>query len=108
MTAETRHTSMNATQRQQTNSPSAQEIAICAYAIWEKEGRPRGRDVDHWLQAKTQLEVDRRQDSLPSVKGAIAAALAEHKARRSPVLRKGTASTADRPRSRKQAQLLAE
>lgn len=96
---------MNATQRQQTNSPSAQEIANCAYAMWEKEGRPHGRDLEHWLRAKAQLEGDRQQDSLPSVKGAIAAALAEHKARRSPVFRKGTASTADRPRSRKQTQL---
>lgn len=96
---------MNATLRQHTNSPSAQEIAVCAYAIWEKEGRPHGRDVDHWLQAKAQLEADGKQDSLPSVKGAIAAALAEHKARRSPALRKGTARTGARPQAREQAAL---
>lgn len=96
---------MNATQRQQTNSPSAQEIAICAYAIWEKEGRPCGRDVEHWLQAKAQLEVDRQQDSLRSVKGAIAAALAEHKARRSPVFRKDAARITGRSQLRMQAQM---
>lgn len=31
------------------------EIAIRAYLIWEKEGRPAGRDFDHWLQAEAQL-----------------------------------------------------
>lgn len=25
-----------------------------AYYIWEKEGRPEGRDLDHWLVAKTE------------------------------------------------------
>ena len=26
-----------------------------AYAIWEREGRPGGRDRDHWLQAAWEL-----------------------------------------------------
>ncbi|MBI5684664.1 MAG: DUF2934 domain-containing protein [Verrucomicrobia bacterium] len=84
---------MNATPRQQTNSPTAQEIAVCAYAIWEKEGRPNGRAVEHWLQAQAQLEVDRQEDSLRSVNEAITAALAEHKARHLPVFRKSGAKT---------------
>ncbi len=31
---------------------------ICkrAYAIWEAEGRPHGRDAEHWLQATTERE----------------------------------------------------
>lgn len=26
-----------------------------AYRIWESEGRPHGRDLDHWLQAEREL-----------------------------------------------------
>jgi hypothetical protein len=26
-----------------------------AYAIWEREGRPHGRALDHWLQAEAEL-----------------------------------------------------
>jgi hypothetical protein len=35
--------------------PSAEEIAACAYLIWEQEGRPEGRAVEHWIQAEEQL-----------------------------------------------------
>ncbi len=28
------------------------EIAMEAYYIWEKEGRPHGRELDHWLSAE--------------------------------------------------------
>jgi hypothetical protein len=37
--------------------PAAREQAIRerAYAIWEEEGRPQGRDVDHWLRAETEI-----------------------------------------------------
>jgi hypothetical protein len=27
-------------------------VAAVAYAIWEKEGRPHGRDVAHWAMAE--------------------------------------------------------
>lgn len=49
--------------------PTAREQAIRerAYAIWEQEGRPQGRDLDHWLQAETEIDSSdasdaRRQD----------------------------------------------
>lgn len=35
--------------------PTDESIASLAYLFWEKEGRPAGRDVDHWLQAEVQL-----------------------------------------------------
>lgn len=35
--------------------PSYQQIAMRSYLIWEEEGRPHGQDVDHWLQAETEL-----------------------------------------------------
>ena len=31
------------------------EIAVCAYFIWEQESKPVGRAPDHWLQAELQL-----------------------------------------------------
>ena len=31
------------------------EIAACVYFIWEQEGKPVGRALDHWLQAELQL-----------------------------------------------------
>ena len=34
---------------------SHDEIEICAYCIWVQEGKPEGRDLDHWLQAEMQL-----------------------------------------------------
>ena len=30
-------------------------VAVRAYEIWEKQGRPHGRDREHWLQAVTEL-----------------------------------------------------
>jgi len=30
-----------------------------AYAIWEKEGRPDGKSVDHWLQAEREIGNER-------------------------------------------------
>jgi len=41
-------------------APSREEIAICAYNIWEKEGRPEGRDRMHWFQAEDQLKASGR------------------------------------------------
>ena len=37
------------------SEPTHHEIAVCAYCIWEQEGRPEGRTLDHWLQAQLQL-----------------------------------------------------
>ena len=31
--------------------PDEEEIAVLAYAIWESEGRPEGRDKEHWRMA---------------------------------------------------------
>ena len=37
------------------SEPTDDEIAVCAYFIWEQEGKPLGRALDHWLQAELQL-----------------------------------------------------
>jgi hypothetical protein len=31
------------------------EISRRAREIWEREGRPEGRDMEHWLQAEAEL-----------------------------------------------------
>jgi hypothetical protein len=39
-------------------------IAVCAYFIWEQEGKPVGRALDNWLQAELQLTASLWHDSL--------------------------------------------
>lgn len=38
-----------------------EQVAVRAYYLWERSGRAHGRDLDHWLQAETQL---RRENGL--------------------------------------------
>lgn len=35
--------------------PLRQEVERRAYELWETEGRPEGRDLEHWLAAERQL-----------------------------------------------------
>lgn len=39
------------------------DVAACAYMIWEKEGKPHGRDAEHWFQAETLLRVMRATEA---------------------------------------------
>jgi len=34
---------------------SPDKIAARAYEIWEAEGRPEGRDLDHWIKAASEV-----------------------------------------------------
>ena len=34
---------------------SADAIRERAYLIWEREGRPHGRDLEHWVRAEVEL-----------------------------------------------------
>jgi hypothetical protein len=43
--------------------PTPEQITVCAYLIWEKEGRPLGRQKSHWLQAEKQLKADCTQEA---------------------------------------------
>lgn len=51
-------------------------IAARAYEIWEKQGRPHGRDRDHWLQAVSELAEAK---TLPRAKAKAAATAARKK-----------------------------
>jgi hypothetical protein len=37
------------------SAPSWEEISRRAFEIWEHDGRPAGRDLEHWLQAEAEL-----------------------------------------------------
>jgi hypothetical protein len=39
-------------------SPNEEEIARRAREIWEEEGRPEGRHLEHWQQAERELGGD--------------------------------------------------
>ena len=51
--------------------PTREEIAICAYSIYEAEGRPQGKDREHWWQAEIHLIAQRKAEArLSSAKSA--------------------------------------
>ena len=37
-----------------------------AYSIWEEEGRPEGRDVDHWLRAAQEIAAEVHGEEPPA------------------------------------------
>lgn len=37
-----------------------------AYALWECEGEPHGRRLDHWLQAEAEIRVSESSTAVPS------------------------------------------
>ena len=39
---------------------SEEAIRLRSYEIWEREGRPEGRALEHWLVARMELEADFR------------------------------------------------
>ena len=45
------------------------EIGLRAYQIWEAEGKPNGKDFEHWLKAKAELAAAIEK---PAVKAAPA------------------------------------
>src|SRR4051794_21967187 len=48
-------------------SPEEQQnVATTAYSLWVAEGRPPGREVDHWLQAEAQCVARRGKMSAPA------------------------------------------
>jgi len=44
---------------------SEEAIRQRSYEIWQRQGRPEGRAVEHWLQAKTELENEQKQSARP-------------------------------------------
>ena len=52
-----------------------------AYVIWEREGRPHGRDRDHWLQAAWELAGEEAKAAALTKKAKPAAKAARKPAR---------------------------
>ena len=44
-----------ATKNKSATKPAQDEVAKKAYAIYLKEGRPQGRDMQNWLEAETNM-----------------------------------------------------
>ena len=44
-----------ATAKQSSASVTSQEIAERAYQMWEQEGYPSGRELEHWVAAEQEL-----------------------------------------------------
>jgi hypothetical protein len=47
-----------------------------AYQIWEREGRPQGRDLEHWLEAERGLEAEDLKHSAKKEEAGLEAARA--------------------------------
>ena len=41
-----------------------EDITFAAYYLWNQEGRPEGRDVEHWLHAKALLQQAPQQGAV--------------------------------------------
>ena len=68
--------------------PTEQQIQELAHALWEKEGRPEGKDVHHYLAAKAIL--DKREASKGNSRGP-----------RSKVASKSSGTRSHNPRAKK-------
>jgi hypothetical protein len=49
-----------------------EDIRIRSYQLWEAAGRPDGRDMEFWLQAEVDLEVEARYAAKSWVRLAVA------------------------------------
>jgi hypothetical protein len=50
----------------QNGHSSHDDIAFAAYCLWEHEGRPQGRDWDHWIRAESLLRKASQQAQVQS------------------------------------------
>jgi hypothetical protein len=59
-------------QSKSNQSPTHEEIAARAHRLYETEGRPEGKAMQHWLQAESQLSAERKNQSAQAQKTAEA------------------------------------
>src|SRR3546814_10298430 len=50
--------------RESMNTGKEEKIRQRAYEIWQREGRPSGRDQDHWSQAQAEITREEREGNL--------------------------------------------
>jgi hypothetical protein len=46
-------------------SNQQQKISERAYALWQREGCPHGRDMDHWLKAEREVSAENGKATTP-------------------------------------------
>lgn len=51
-------TTSNPKHRAVTRRPTHHEIARLAHALYEQEGRPEGRHLEHWFNAESMIEAN--------------------------------------------------
>ena len=52
-------------------------VRVAAYYIWENDGRPFGKEAEHWAQALAQLNADKPAAKKPATKKAAPKAAAK-------------------------------
>jgi hypothetical protein len=75
--------------------PTKQDVQLRSYQIWEQEGRPNGRDQEHWFQAERELAAKERAVKTVAARSAAGASA---KAASTPSKKAGT--KAKKPASR--------
>jgi hypothetical protein len=63
---------MSTEQEVAADEPVRLKIEHRAYAIWEREGRPNGCDLNHWLQAEAAVAAAELKSESASKSGAQA------------------------------------
>lgn len=69
--------------RKETDMPQLDEhkIAARSYSIWESEGKPDGKALDHWLQAQSELVAEIKRTTKAPIKAKAKTATAAKKPR---------------------------
>ena len=49
--------------KDETEKTFTDRVFLRAYELWQREGSPHGRDVDHWVQAEREIAEEQRQTS---------------------------------------------
>ena len=54
------------------------EIEVRAYLIWESEGRPHGREKEHWMRAEAEIlgKTPAKKAAAAKINGAVKAVVA--------------------------------
>jgi hypothetical protein len=65
--------------------PTQDEIRELAHRLWEEDGRPKGKDLEHWTKATAMLESGQSAGNAPAKTRAKAPAAKSPAARRTAV-----------------------
>lgn len=83
-----------------TGGISDEAIKERAYHIWVREGRPHGRDFEHWVQAQVELEAEQHKGNGGAPKAKAAAPRTATPKAAKPMASKPAAKAAAKPAAR--------